>query len=479
MIAFLGLRASTVVVAYLVGTIGFTLPIKASCSVDDGARVTRHCVGDQARCILEEQVKRHQIQDELLAAKFEHIWYGTKPPQDFRPRTLDEIISTLRRDTALLFYRLSNERNMDFESSGPIYLEDTKSICIWLIDATGLIAHSEIALDSVGVTWVLQADDHIRSALKNDDPSRGWRGPDPRKLVMATKTAPGPTAPQDPSLALKEASRLLLPDAIRERLQRFNRVIVVPSRNIGSIPYAALPFDDKQQLIDIASVVVMPSFGVLFDRAPNRGPRTKSLVVGDPEIANEDKLVRRRNFGPLPGAREEAQSVANMLGVQPILGRAATKNSVLQGVVKSDLIYLAMHGSFSDEHPNDRSFLVLSDGALTARMIAKLRLRTDDRRGPLVVMSACQTGLGKAFESGVIGLAKAWRYAGASAVVMTLWNVYDTETRDLMVDFIGQLRRGAPVDLALREAMLRTRANTKTAHPVYWAGFALYGGQSF
>jgi CHAT domain-containing protein len=96
----------------------------------------------------------------------------------------------------------------------------------------------------------------------------------------------------------------------------------------------------------------------------------------------------------------------------------------------------------------------------------------------MVVMSACETGLGKAFQSGVIGLAKAWKYAGASPIVMTLWSVYDAPTRDLMVDFLFRVNSGNAPDQALRAAMLKTRTNPNTYHPVYWAGFAIYGGPS-
>jgi CHAT domain-containing protein len=118
---------------------------------------------------------------------------------------------------------------------------------------------------------------------------------------------------------------------------------------------------------------------------------------------------------------------------------------------------------------------LVSYGALTARRIAKLILRPDQhhplRKRPIVVMSACDTALGKSFESGVNGLAKAWKYAGARAVVMSLWKVLDKPTKDLMVEFMtGLVRRGNPPDLALRNAMLKMRDDPKWAHPIYWLG---------
>ena len=123
----------------------------------------------------------------------------------------------------------------------------------------------------------------------------------------------------------------------------------------------------------------------------------------------------------------------------------------------------------------DGSFLALKDGHLYARDIKKLVLL----RRPLIVMSACQTGLGKVFNAGVFGLSRAWWQAGASQIVMSLWNVNDTATRDLMTDFIDQIAGNddslATIsrEQALRQAMLNARE--RNPDPALWAGFALFG----
>jgi CHAT domain-containing protein len=217
----------------------------------------------------------------------------------------------------------------------------------------------------------------------------------------------------------------------------------------------------------------MPSFVALAD-SPMLPPRfvpVSSLVVGDPELKQGDKLVRPGMFRRLEGAQKEAEAVAKLLGVRPLLGVDASQKAVLPAVLSSDLIYFPTHGVKNDQNPIDESYLLLSDGALTARKIAKLRMR----QYPIVVMSACQTGLGKTSKSGVIGLAKAWKYAGATTVVMTIWEVYDTPTRELMVDFISHLKNGMPADFALRTAMRTLKDNSAYSHPLYWAGFMIYG----
>ena len=73
----------------------------------------------------------------------------------------------------------------------------------------------------------------------------------------------------------------------------------------------------------------------------------------------------------------------------------------------------------------------------------------------------------------MIGLAKAWEYAGASTVVVSLWSVYDEPTRELMVEFINYLIDGKEPDVAMQLAMQREKV--KYGHPVYWAGFMVYG----
>ena len=135
-----------------------------------------------------------------------------------------------------------------------------------------------------------------------------------------------------------------------------------------------------------------------------------------------------------------------------------------------DLIYLATHGIADAANPMDASFLALTNRHLYAGEIKQLAYRSYH---PLVVMSACQSGLGKTFNAGVFGLARAWIHAGAAQVVASHWNVDDAATAKLMTTYIKQLRSGKVSRAALRSAMLHTRK----AHPdpALWAGFNLIG----
>jgi CHAT domain-containing protein len=111
---------------------------------------------------------------------------------------------------------------------------------------------------------------------------------------------------------------------------------------------------------------------------------------------------------------------------------------------------------------------------LYVRDLYNLELNAD-----LVVLSACETGLGRLRRGeGIISLARAFAYAGARAIVTTLWSVDDEKAKDLMLDFHGHLKRGEPVDAALRRAKLdylQRRPGPAEAHPFFWAGFAPIG----
>ncbi len=127
----------------------------------------------------------------------------------------------------------------------------------------------------------------------------------------------------------------------------------------------------------------------------------------------------------------------------------------------------------------DFSSLVLSkdtnsgeDGFLQATEIFNLNLNAD-----LVVLSACQTGLGKLVRGeGMIGLTRAFMYAGTPAVMVSLWSVSDISTATLMGEFYRNLvKHNLNKTDALRKAQLALLKDGKFAHPFYWAPFVLVG----
>jgi CHAT domain-containing protein len=141
------------------------------------------------------------------------------------------------------------------------------------------------------------------------------------------------------------------------------------------------------------------------------------------------------------------------------------------------VLHFATHGLIDEDQP-ERSGLALTpqppewDGLLQTREIFKLHLR-----GALVTLSACQTALGKSVTGeGIIGLSRAFFYAGANTVVASLWDVNDAATPEFMARFYSGIRAGRPVDAAMRAAKLAfIRSRSPLAHPYYWASFVVTG----
>jgi len=111
------------------------------------------------------------------------------------------------------------------------------------------------------------------------------------------------------------------------------------------------------------------------------------------------------------------------------------------------------------------------DGLLQVYEIFDLKLNAE-----LVVLSACETGLGKQVKGeGLVGLTHAFFYAGTSSVLVSLWKVQDRSTADLMVNFYQELDAGKNKAESLRQAKLRMIQQNRYAHPYYWAPFVLVG----
>jgi len=215
---------------------------------------------------------------------------------------------------------------------------------------------------------------------------------------------------------------------------------------------------------------VLPSLDGLFFwvPSPTRFSGSTSVIVGDPDL-EDDKHWR---FTPLLGARSEANQVAQMLETTALVGQNANLNAVMGKLQQPDLdlLYFATHGIADPINPMDGSFLALSGEHLFGAQIKRLSF---SERHPVVVMSACQSALGKRFEGGVFGLARAWIHAGASIVVASLWNVNDRATAHLMNKFMEELIGGERAEVALQKASLATRRTFP--NPAHWGGFIVFG----
>ena len=182
--------------------------------------------------------------------------------------------------------------------------------------------------------------------------------------------------------------------------------------------------------------------------------------------------------------RDEIREIAELFpGAEVYLGAEATEEQVKQAAPHADLLHFAGHGLIDERFPLDSALALTiprspqegrDNGLLQAwEIFESVRLNAD-----LVTLSACDTGLGKEMGGeGLVGLVRAFQFAGARSVVASLWSVSDVSTAMLMKRFYTYLRQGKTKDEALRAAQLDLIRSGKSelSHPYNWAGFSLYG----
>lgn len=384
---------------------------------------------------------------------------GATPPR-MKSATLADVmkfLATQRDDqtpgypegTAVLFYSHKGDR-----------------LAIYLISRNGILAYheaqispEELRLSTVNYRIDLDVDGIARS-----------RAP----IFTGSGAAPLPLAP---AVSRSKASRytpiadILLPPTIRKGLGGVRHLVIVANGVIATNPFAAFPLAGKEQLIDRMSITVSAG---LFDLdqmiRPWKGVEEYRdlLVVGDPRVPPSPDW----KVAPLPGAASEALMLADLAAVDALVGDAATKSAVVSRMESARMLYFAAHGVSDPRQPLTGGFLMLAgpspaEAFLTAGEVQKMQLEAD-----LVVLSACQSGLGLNHEGGVIGLARAFQKAGAPRVVMSLWSVSDEATVYLMDHFQRAAMSKVPAE-ALRVAMLETRK--KYPDPALWAPFTLFG----
>lgn len=329
----------------------------------------------------------------------------------------------------------------------------------------------------------------------------------------------------------------LIVDPIASRLDR-KRIIVVADGALQYVPFGALPLhsaggnlrrdaDAGHALLSAYEIISLPSastLAVLRRDLAGREPAPKAVaVLADPVFDADDRRLRARstdrgrdgavqanaaNTGELVPAlarsRADVDETASATGLARLAFSRREADAILVHVPPSErlraldfeanrttatspalrqfrILHIATHALLNPVHP-ELSGVVLSlvnergvpqDGFLRLHDIYNLDLPTD-----LVVLSACQTGLGKDVKAeGLIGLTRGFMYAGAARVVVSLWKVDDEATAVLMEAFYAGLLgsdRLAPAT-ALRRAQLSLARTPRWRSPYYWAGFVLQG----
>lgn len=342
---------------------------------------------------------------------------------------------------------------------------------------------------------------------------------------------------RETELAAADLSRLILAPATAQLNKK--RLVIVADGVLQYVPFAALPVtgnqlpvtsknivpnqapttDNRQALIATHELVSLPSasaLAVLRNEIKGRPAATKQLAVfADPVFQVGDARVQLAktkmpgtmraeslndlavqtltraaaeagltNFARLPFARQEAEAIAKLLPptqqLKALDFTASRQTALSRQLDQYRQLHFATHGLLNSQHP-ELSGIVLSlvdeagqpqDGFLRLSDLYNLKLNAD-----LVVLSACQTALGKDVRGeGLVGLTRGFMFAGAARVVASLWNVNDAATAALMQHFYrAMLVEKLTPTAALRAAQLTLARDPRWAAPYYWSGFVLQG----
>ncbi|MGF1602811.1 MAG: CHAT domain-containing protein, partial [Thermosynechococcaceae cyanobacterium] len=313
---------------------------------------------------------------------------------------------------------------------------------------------------------------------------------------------------------------------IRAKLGNTRQLLLSPDSQLNLIPFAALVDGNNQYLVENYDITYLSSGRDLL-KLPTTAQAKQQLqapvIIANPDyqnpgvtkIATTAKETNRSsrdldlNFGPLPGTEAEADQLHKLLPKSTLLTQAQATETALKQVQSPEILHIATHGFFLEtdleaaltssddrgnisviskkktnanpqnyENPLLRSGLALAganqrksgteDGIFTALEATNLNLRGTQ----LVVLSACETGLGDiANGEGVYGLRRAFVMAGAKSQVLSLWKVDDNGTKDLMVKYYQRLLNKEGRGEALRKTQLEMLKGQQYQHPYYWAAF--------
>lgn len=314
-----------------------------------------------------------------------------------------------------------------------------------------------------------------------------------------------PRAGSSPGRAGKALYNLLIKPVARQ-LDGATNLVIIADGILHYLPFEAIVFTDEKgaprYLTEFVNISYAPSASVYrFLREKKKDDKKCALIAfADPVFgmkkgmaelteASDKDIVRgmfERNgfkFKNLRYSRDEVKKIAGHFpktDVSLYLREEASEENVKSGILNScRMIHFATHALINEERPG-RSCIVLTldddpteDGLLRMNEIFNLKLNAD-----LVTLSACRTGRGKLVRGeGILGLTRAFLYAGASSLVVSHWPVSDYFTAKFMDKFYGYLQEGNSKSAALRKVKLDFLNSKipKERHPYYWAAFVLVG----
>ncbi|WP_422860554.1 CHAT domain-containing protein [Flagellimonas sp. S174] len=288
--------------------------------------------------------------------------------------------------------------------------------------------------------------------------------------------------------ALKEPKKVKSADGLRKEL---NEILLKPiegtdAEKIVIIPYRSLYQLSFETLLDIESLrnkTISYDFSLFKNDKGLSKPNNNEFLIIAP-VFSGDTIKKgngnRKSYSELMYSLREAQEIGNVFDVKSLVHNQATRES-FKASLDYKVIHLATHVDMDAEEPLNTK-IIFSKNGLQDRDVSLGEIYNSQILSEMVVLSACETGLGKREKGfGIKSLANGFFHAGAKSVVMSLWQVDDFSTSVLMKYFYENLKKGERKDVALQHAKLDYLASIEDdilKHPYYWAGFVVSGDTS-
>ncbi len=398
----------------------------------------------------------------------------------FAPVTLEAVQNAIPPDAALLEYAVY--RPLDPATGQP----QPARYAVYVLKTDGTLHWAELG-EAAPIDTAIQ---QFRRALST-----------PNRQATAVRRA-----------GARLAAQVTAP--IAPALTGIRHLLLSPDGQLNLIPFEALPGRRGQYLLEQFAITYLTSGRDLLALQENREASPHPPVVfAAPDYGSGDQLSLAGSLfpalQPLDGTENEAQTIQRLFPEAVVQTHATATGDRLLTVNRPRFLHLATHGAFLEVVPSTpstpaddltraiglpqplnpdqvrrdspllRAYLFFAganqaapQSVMTALEAAQLNLWGTR----LVVLSACQTGVGDVRNGdGVYGLRRAFVLNGAQTQVMSLWSVSDRATQMLMEDFYARLKRGEPRGEALRQARLQLRRQARYTHPFYWASFILTG----
>ncbi len=299
---------------------------------------------------------------------------------------------------------------------------------------------------------------------------------------------------------LHELYRDLIGNVAGESLQKKTDIIIVPDDELFFFPFELLvsQYNGKtvRYLIEDHPISYIPAASLLDPALQNEETAANGLLAfGNPDFGSPDdggilprissllrgkSKLRNQKFARLPYAEDEVKAIASQFKRSMIFtGKNATESNFKKMAADFKLIHLATHNITDDQQPMYSKIVFArgdehngEDGYLQTYEIFDLKLHAN-----LVTLSGCDTGLGKLRRGeGIIGMTRAFFYAGAASLLVSLWPVNDESTARLMTLFYANLRMGMSKSRALQQAKIAMiHSGDWQQNPFYWGPFILIG----